>query len=73
MDIRPVTTLSGRAQLHILSALQYETAVLSLVPQEQSPRGGRRDLLKKCSRDKLARERGKPARGRERNQARLLL
>ena len=73
MDIRAVTTLGGGAQLHILSASKCKTAVLSLVPQEQSPRGGRHDLLKKCSRDKLAREWGKPARGRERNQARLLL
>lgn len=44
MDIRPVTTLGGGAQFHILRASQYKMVVLSLVPQEQSPQGGQHDL-----------------------------
>lgn len=49
----------------------YKMVVLSLVAGAKSTRGTAW-FMKKCSWDKLAREWGKHARGRERNQARLL-
>ena len=59
-------TLGGGAQLHILSPSRYSDSCLeSGSPQEQSPWGGWHDLLKTCSWDKLARERGNlPGEGR---------